>query len=261
MYPVLRRDYDSMLKQFSATFAKTFLRPDNPNRSGPHVQEIIRLQRELGESLWRAGVLIAGTLPRSERTQEFDRIEEMLKAAGWPHGSFPRPNSVVEFDFSEYRREFKRLTQINRQLISCCTTALKAHRKRPAPVPCTVDLEWQDFHALMNKAQAFNPRALRALAREHPELNVLLQLLGMQGDSLWNLALMLTSHMDKQSQRAELDKTERQMRSLGWDDLRFKRPGFFFRPNKAQFPRAIQRFEKINSALQTILGVKGPSQN
>jgi hypothetical protein len=81
------------------------------------------------------------------------------------------------------------------------------------------------------------------------------------GDSLWNLALILTSHMERKSQEAELNKTEDQMRNLGWDDLRFKRPGFFFRPGKAKLPKEMERFEKINLALHRLLGPLGRQED
>ena len=261
IYPVVRRDFDSLLQRFTPAFAEALLPRDNPDRPDPHVQEIIRLQRELGESFWRAGVLIASTLPKAERDHELDRIEQRLQSTGWPHGSFPRPSTFAEFELNEYRKEMKRLTQINRQLASCCTSALKAHRKRPLSASRTLNQQWQDFQGLISKSQIFDAQALREMPDDYPEVKLVLKLVQMQGDSLWHLALILTSHMDKPSQQAELDKTERQLSSLGWSDLRFKRPGFFFRPSRAKFPKELQRFEQINLALQTLLGPQEDSED
>ncbi|HEV2963444.1 MAG TPA: hypothetical protein VG649_16570 [Candidatus Angelobacter sp.] len=255
IYPILRRDFDTMLQRFAPTFAETIVPPDSPYRNDPHVLEISRLQRELGESFWRAGVLIANTLPKAERGQELDRIERKLRSTAWPNGSFPRTSSSAEFDLGEYRREMKRLAQINRQLVAECTSSLKARRKRPASASRTPDQQWKDFQELINNSRIFDSQTLQGLPADQPEVKVLLKLLHLQGDSLWHLALILTSHMEKTSQQAELDKTERQLRNLGWTDLRFKRPGFFFRPSRAQFPKELKRFEQINLALESIVGL------
>src|ERR1700694_2734506 len=161
VYPRLRRDYDSLVQQFSPGFAEAFERLDSPIGNDPQVQEIIRLQSELGESFWRAGILIAGTMPKDERAQELDRIERKLKTTGWPYASFARPSRVADFEFKEYRREVKRLWQINQRLVSCCSSALKARPKKHRPVSRTAKLEWPDFQAMINKSQAFDFRFAR----------------------------------------------------------------------------------------------------
>jgi hypothetical protein len=75
----------------------------------------------------------------------------------------------------------KRLTQINRQLASCCTSALKAHRKRPLSASRTLNQQWQDFQALISKSRVFDAQALREMPGDSPEVKLLLKLVQMQG--------------------------------------------------------------------------------